>query len=382
MSKASEEAQKQLDRIVALGYPDVADMSAAAFRSLARPLIRALEDCGDEAGLGTQILLVPTRELVSPESLIARTSINRMAGFTTMPPRDIASFLPQDGFEPPEGPFYLVVEPHTGTCYINREPDVARKLIDSDERLPLTLEEGLAIATQHPEKLSDALSSLNDYQTLVKEKSLGGHSLDPILTYFLALIAFACLSGVYLSIHSTVQLQANLSALGERRSITPTHKLSMILGDLLVLESIHFVNILILELYLTQVLHISLGHDIPKLLLITFMGTLIGICLGILIGCAGKLSYSVKSGIGVLVTLLPSFLAGLMFGGMKNVIEQHCPVINRINPASVLSDAFYCLSVYDDAVRYRRCILILVIMCLLCISFSFLMIRRERYDSI
>lgn len=86
MSKASEEAQKQLDRIVALGYPDVADMSAAAFRSLARPLIRALEDCGDEAGLGTQILLVPTRELVSPESLIARTSINRMAGFTTMPP--------------------------------------------------------------------------------------------------------------------------------------------------------------------------------------------------------------------------------------------------------------------------------------------------------
>ena len=133
MSKASEEAQKQLDRIVALGYPDVADMSAGAFRALARPLIRALED----SDLGSDILLVPTRELVS---LIARTSINRMAGFTTMPPRDIASFLPQDGFEPPEGPFYLVLEPHTGTCYINREPDVARKLIDSDERLPLTLE--------------------------------------------------------------------------------------------------------------------------------------------------------------------------------------------------------------------------------------------------
>ena len=124
MSIASVEAQKQLDRIVALGYPDVADISAAAFRSL-----------------------------------IARTSINRMAGFTTMPPRDIASFLPQDGFMPPEGPFYLVVNPHTGTCYINREPDVARKLIDSDERLPLTLEEGLAIATQHPENGFNLLGS-------------------------------------------------------------------------------------------------------------------------------------------------------------------------------------------------------------------------------
>lgn len=149
MSQASREAHRQLDRIVALGYPDVADMSEEAFRSLAIPLVDALEN----SDLGTNILLVPTRELISPESLIARTSINRMAGFTTMPPRDIASFLPQDGFEPPEGPFYLAVDPHTGTAYVNREPDVARKLIDSDERLPLTLEEGLAIATQHPDWL-------------------------------------------------------------------------------------------------------------------------------------------------------------------------------------------------------------------------------------
>ncbi|RSX55151.1 hypothetical protein D2E26_1205 [Bifidobacterium dolichotidis] len=154
MSEASQEARRQLERIIALGYPDVADMSADAFRALADPLLRSLEEPQlDMADLGSNILLIPTRELVSPESLIARTSINRMAGFTTMPPRDIVSFAPTGGFEPPEGPFYLVVEPHTGTCYVNREPDVARKLIETDERLPLTLEEGLAIATQHPEWL-------------------------------------------------------------------------------------------------------------------------------------------------------------------------------------------------------------------------------------
>jgi hypothetical protein len=165
MSKASQEARKQLDRIVALGYPDVADMSEAGFRALARPLIEAL----DQTDLGENILLVPTHELVSPESLIARTSINRMAGFTTMPPRDVASFLPQDGFEPPEGPFYVVIEPHTGTAYVNREPDVARKLIDSDERMPLTLEEGLAIATQH----TDWLVKKNGFNLLGSRSSDG-----------------------------------------------------------------------------------------------------------------------------------------------------------------------------------------------------------------
>ena len=55
MSMASIEANKQLERLVALGYPDVADMSEDAFRALARPLIRALE----RSDLGTDILLVP-----------------------------------------------------------------------------------------------------------------------------------------------------------------------------------------------------------------------------------------------------------------------------------------------------------------------------------
>ena len=64
-----------------------------------------------------------------------------------------------------------MVEPHTGTCYINREPDVARKLIDSDERLPLTLEEGLAIATQHPEWLLEK----NGFN-LLGSRSADGHT--------------------------------------------------------------------------------------------------------------------------------------------------------------------------------------------------------------
>jgi hypothetical protein len=148
MSRTGDVARAQLKRIVALGYPNVANMAAQDFIALAQPLIAAL----DQIEIADDILLVPTRELISPESLIERTAIGRNAGFSTMPPRDIASFMPQD-FMPPEGPFYIVINPHTGTRYTNREPDVARKLIDSDGFQPLTLEEGLAMATQHPDWL-------------------------------------------------------------------------------------------------------------------------------------------------------------------------------------------------------------------------------------
>ena len=63
MSIASEEIQQQLDRIVALGYPDVADMSANAFRKLANPILCALENSSLGAVSYTHLTLPTNREV-------------------------------------------------------------------------------------------------------------------------------------------------------------------------------------------------------------------------------------------------------------------------------------------------------------------------------
>lgn len=238
------------------------------------------------------------------------------------------------------------------------------------------------IAMTHPEKLPDALDAMNDYRNTTAEVSLGGKDLNPNVQYFFALVAYACLSGAFLGVQSSIDGQANISALGARRSITPTHKLTLILIDMTVLFIIHFFNILILCLYITHVLGISLGNDVGALLLVDFMGSMIGICLGVAIGCLARISYGMKIGVCVLFTLFPGFLAGLMFGNMKNIIELHCPIINRINPAAVLSDAFYCMGIYNDMERFTRCLVILAVMSTLLLTVAFLGIRRERYDSI
>ena len=238
------------------------------------------------------------------------------------------------------------------------------------------------IATTHPEKLPDAMEAMGDYRSSTLEVSLGGKDLNPSVQYFFALVAYACLSGAFLGVQSSTDGQANISALGARRSITPTHKLTLVMIDMAVLFIIHFFNILILCLYITKALKISLGNDIGSLLLVDFMGSMIGVCLGVAIGCLARMSLGLKMGVCVLFTLFPGFLAGLMFGNMKNIIELHCPIINRINPAAVLSDAFYCMGIYNDMERFTRCLLILAVMSVLLLTVAFLGIRRERYDSI
>lgn len=238
------------------------------------------------------------------------------------------------------------------------------------------------IAETHPENLPAAIQSSQDYRQLVRETTLGGETLDPSVQYFFALIAYACLSGAFLGVRASFDSQANLTALGARRSVTPTHKLPLILIDMLVLVAIHFANIMILTIYIGNVLGISLGTDYPSLLLVNFMGSLIGITMGLAFGSLTKLSLNIKMSLTVVITLLPSFFAGLMFANMKNIIEQHVPFINRINPAAVLSDAYYCMGVYQDMDRFVRCIVTLIIMSILFLSAAFLGIRRERYDSI
>ena len=139
---------------------------------------------------------------------------------------------------------------------------------------------------------------------------------------------------------------------------------------------------MILTLFVRFVLRIDLGGHPGEIILVNMMGSMIGVSMGILIGCVSRLSFGMRMGFCVLFTLLPGFLAGLMFGDMKNIIEQHCPVLNRVNPAAVLSDSYYCMAVYNDTARMTRNLLILGAMSIGFVLIAFFVTRRERYDSI
>ena len=119
-----------------------------------------------------------------------------------------------------------------------------------------------------------------------------------------------------------------------------------------------------------------------RMLLISFFGSLIGVSMGIFIGSLGKIREGVKIGIILGFSMVSSFLAGLMNNTMKDLVEKNAPIINRINPASLISDAFYCINVYDDMARYYRNLITLAVMSIVLAAASFLIIRRERYDSI
>ena len=122
--------------------------------------------------------------------------------------------------------------------------------------------------------------------------------------------------------------------------------------------------------------------QIGKMLIISLFGSLIGVSVGLFVGSLGKLSEGIKVAVILAISMVCSFLAGLMNSNMKDLVEKHAPIINRINPAALISDAFTVSMFTMIQPAYYRNLVTLAVMSAAFVMASFLLIGGVRYDSI
>ena len=125
-----------------------------------------------------------------------------------------------------------------------------------------------------------------------------------------------------------------------------------------------------------------LFRSLPYAILSLFTGVLTGVSLGFFFGTLGKKGKEEKDGLIFAVIMPLCFLSGLMVGNMRVLIDRVAPVVNRINPAALITDSFYCLSIFEGHARYTRNIVTLLLLSVLFIGLGILKTRRSRYASI
>lgn len=256
---------------------------------------------------------------------------------------------------------------------------ILKNIIDVYQRKEAII---LEILENNPNNLSKALEQLEQNEDFLKEISFGDTSPNPLIQYFYALVAMACLFCCYYGLTITNELQGNLSAIAARRCMTPSKKVTMLMLDFLAALCICFTGILLLFAYLIGVLKVDFGNQLLLTLFTSFIGCMFGLALGMFIGGIIKKNMQVKISICTAVSLFLSFLSGLMLNIMPDILETYCPIINRINPATLLADSFYCLSFYNNYKTFTSNLLILVVYTIvLCIANAW-MLRRRKYASL
>ena len=216
----------------------------------------------------------------------------------------------------------------------------------------------------------------------VELKNVANSNLDYMMIEYYTLIAMTCLYAGCLGMvaigHSLPYLKGN----GKRISVSPTKKTSIIFSSLLASYIIQLISLGLLFFYTICILNVDYGNHFGHIVLLSLVGSIAGISLGVLIGAYLKASDNVKSGILIAITMGGCFLAGIMGVGMKYVIDKNLPFLNKINPANMITDGFYSLYYYTDFNRYWIDIISLLIFTIITIILSCNKIGRAKYDSI
>lgn len=234
----------------------------------------------------------------------------------------------------------------------------------------------------NPENLEQVIAELYSEDSVNEDLSFGEKNMNTYNQYFFALFSMTCMFGASFSMFNTVHSQADQSAVAVRRLASPTKKMMMVVSEFVATVTVMEMLFAILVLYLVGVLGVDLGTRYDLIALASFVSILLGVSLGYFLGVLLKCKQSVKEGITMALILLLNFLAGLMMGNMKFIIEKSCPIINRINPAALISDCFYAICAYSDTTMYFRSIISISIWAVVLAAGSIIVLRREKYANL
>ena len=317
------------------------------------PLRSALEQVSGEDG-GSLFALTPVRDAAQADALLESKEID---GYV---------MVGADG------------NPSLVVCEDGLNQTIVRSVLDSYLQTANIVADMMA---RNPGEAANlpALLAPADY---TEEISLSGNPTTDKASYFYSLLAMVCFYGGFQGMTSISLLQANLSPLGARRTMSPTGRFKLVLYDLLGGITVHFVCLLVVLAYIIFALGADFGSKIGFVLLTCLAGSLLGVSFGAVVSVSSKMKEQAKIAILICITMVCCFLSGLMVRGMSYTIMQKAPLVAWINPAARITDAFYCLYYFDDYGRYFLNIGIVVAMAVVMFAITSVFVRRQRYESI
>lgn len=145
------EFRRQVDRLVERAYPELAGLSHSAFRERLEPLEDALGQLAPADPGRIRFVVVVRSELVPAARAIEWVERDGQGGVSAMDDDDLAEFAPIESVGLPDGDAYLMADVDTGAATRNVKPEAALEMLEAEGRSPLTVDEGIALVTHHPE---------------------------------------------------------------------------------------------------------------------------------------------------------------------------------------------------------------------------------------
>lgn len=207
-------------------------------------------------------------------------------------------------------------------------------------------------------------------------------NMSYMMIEFYTLVAMTCLYGGILGAVAINWCLANMCNVGKRLSMTPVSKLKLVFSSTLAGFVVQLIGVALLFAFTMGVLKIDYGSRVAQIVILAIIGSFAGLTMGVAVTVALKISEGAKTGILIGLTMLGCFFSGMMGVSMKYVIDKNIPILNKLNPANMITDGFYSLYYYDTLDRYYSNITALLIFSGIMLAISIFCLRKQKYESI
>ncbi len=234
-----------------------------------------------------------------------------------------------------------------------------------------------------PDKVGEIVKGLTEQFEYTKvDYGIFADDPNPYTWYFFSTLVmgifFTAMNGVSL----VSDLKADVSNEAARLSLSPGSKSKMIwsafvarLLPAIVISSLHLVC-------LRFIFKVPMGNNPLRIILFVLTANIFAISFGVVCGLIFKGNLESRENKTTAVLMLSVFISGEMVMQLPGIIERSFPILNDINPATVMNMAFYRMSMYNDPLDFYLNMGKLIAVSVIFLTIGVIVLRRERYASV
>lgn len=201
--------------------------------------------------------------------------------------------------------------------------------------------------------------------------------------YYYALLGFASLMSMSVSLIAVSSTRANTAAVGARRQVSAASPARQLVVAMAASFTVSFAALLLAFAFMLAVLGVEFGGREALAVVALAVCALMATGLGAVVGAIPGLSQASKMGLATGLTCFCSLFAGL-YGEpamqLSDSLAQSAPWAQLMNPAVQAASAFYDLTYYDALQPFFSTIGVLALMALAFFAVAALLMRRQNYE--
>ena len=216
----------------------------------------------------------------------------------------------------------------------------------------------------------------------MQSKGIFSDSPNPYVWYFYSTLVMGMFFNAMTGVNLVSDLKADVSGEAMRLSVSPGGKGKMIvyafIARLIPSLLISGIHLAVMKL----VFKVPLGDDPLRLAAFVLCSDIFAIGFGVICGLVFKGNLVARENKTTGVLMASVFLSGEMISQLPGIIERNAPIINDINPATVMNMALYRLAMYNNDYDFYGNMIKLVAASVVFLVIGTVILRRERYASL